>query len=169
MEALLRKVSVGLLASRLGHARAGDRDHRGRQPAGGLAADRARGGAGRALRDRRFGRGLGAARPPDGRHDRADDGGRAARPGAGGGDEDGPLQRLVALRQDAADASPFSPDALTDQLDAAIAEARAIISAFHPAAVRELSFEASLRAAIAPFPAARKVDLTVRGTTTTSC
>jgi signal transduction histidine kinase len=76
---------------------------------------------------------------------------------------DGPLQRLVALRQDAADAAPFSPDALTDQLDAAIAEARAIISAFHPAAVRELGFESSLRAAIAPFPAARKVDLTVHG------
>jgi signal transduction histidine kinase len=76
---------------------------------------------------------------------------------------DGPLQRLVALRQDAADSAPFPPDAITDQLDAAIAEARAIISAFHPAAVRELGFEASLRAAIAPFPAARKVDLTVRG------
>jgi signal transduction histidine kinase len=76
---------------------------------------------------------------------------------------DGPLQRLVALRQDAADTAPFPPDALTEQLDAAIAEARAIISAFHPAAVRELGFEASLRAAVAPFPAARKVVLSVSG------
>jgi signal transduction histidine kinase len=74
---------------------------------------------------------------------------------------DGPLQRLVALRQDAVDAAPFPPDALTEHLDAAIAEARAIISAFHPAAVRELGFEASLRAAVAPFPGARKATLTV--------
>jgi two-component system NarL family sensor kinase len=76
---------------------------------------------------------------------------------------DGPLQRLVALRQDAVDAAPLPPDALISHLDAAIAEARAIISAFHPAAVRELGFEASLRAAVAPFPAARNVVLTVSG------
>jgi two-component system NarL family sensor kinase len=75
---------------------------------------------------------------------------------------DGPLQRLVALRQDAAEsgASLFEP------LDAAIAEARAIISAFHPEAVREQGFEASLRAAVAPFPSARRVKLSVRGTVT---
>ena len=47
-------------------------------------------------------------------------------------------------------------------LDAAIAETRAIISSFHPATVRELGFEASLRAAVAPFPAARSIELTVR-------
>jgi signal transduction histidine kinase len=76
---------------------------------------------------------------------------------------DGPLQRLVALRQDSVDSSPFPPDGVTEQLDAAIAEARAIISAFHPAAVRELGFEASLRAAVAPFPAARHVVLSVSG------
>ncbi len=76
---------------------------------------------------------------------------------------DGPLQRLVALRQDSVDSTPFPPDGLTEQLDAAIAEARAIISAFHPAAVRELGFEASLRAAVAPFPAARKAELSVSG------
>jgi signal transduction histidine kinase len=74
---------------------------------------------------------------------------------------DGPLQRLVALRQDAAESG-----APVEQLDAAIAEARAIISAFHPEAVREQGFEASLRAAVAPFPSARRVKLSVRGTVT---
>ena len=75
---------------------------------------------------------------------------------------DGPLQRLVALRQSAAEASP--PAEVTEQLDAAIAEARGIITAFHPEAVRELGFEASLHAALAPFPSARGVALRVRGT-----
>ena len=79
---------------------------------------------------------------------------------------DGPLQRLVALRQDAAESAPSPPDGVAEQLDAAIAEARAIISAFHPEAVRELGFEASLRAAVAPFPSARRVQLSVRGTVT---
>ena len=50
---------------------------------------------------------------------------------------------------------------LTHHLDAALAETRAIISAFHPAMVRELGFEASLRSAIAPFPAAGQVELSV--------
>jgi len=77
---------------------------------------------------------------------------------------DGPLQRLVALRQDAAEPAPSPPEGMVVQLDAAIAEARAIISAFHPEAVREQGFEASLRAAVAPFPSARRVNLTVRGT-----
>lgn len=71
---------------------------------------------------------------------------------------DGPMQRLSALRQDAVEERRT-----TVQLDAAIAETRAIISAFHPATVRELGFEASLRAAVAPFPAARSVALTVSG------
>jgi len=74
---------------------------------------------------------------------------------------DGPLQRLVALRQDAAESN--GP---VEQLDTAIAEARAIISAFHPEAVREQGFEASLRAAVAPFPSARGVKLSVRGMVT---
>ena len=73
---------------------------------------------------------------------------------------DGPLQRLVALRQSAAESAHGD----TEQLDAAIAEARGIITAFHPEAVRELGFEASLRAALAPFPSARGVALRVRGT-----
>src|SRR4051812_8205425 len=77
---------------------------------------------------------------------------------------DGPLQRLVALRQDAAETAPPSPG--VEQLDAAIAEARAIISAFHPEAVREQGFEASLRAAVAPFPSARRVKLSVHGAVT---
>jgi signal transduction histidine kinase len=71
---------------------------------------------------------------------------------------DGPMQRLVALRQDAAEAD----DAMARRLDVAISETRAIISSFHPATVRELGFEASLRAAVAPFPAARSVRLTIR-------
>jgi signal transduction histidine kinase len=70
---------------------------------------------------------------------------------------DGPMQRLAALRQDAAEGR-------TDpaELDRAIAETRAIVSAFHPTTVRELGFEAALRAAAAPFPTARAVALTVR-------
>ena len=70
---------------------------------------------------------------------------------------DGPMQRLVALRQDAAERD----DETAHRLDAAIRETRAIISSFHPATVRELGFEASLRAAVAPFPAAQSVRLTV--------
>jgi signal transduction histidine kinase len=72
---------------------------------------------------------------------------------------DGPMQRLVALRQDVAEA-----DAPTAQLDAAIAETRAIISAFHPVTARELGFAGSLHAAVAPFPAAKDIALTVHAT-----
>jgi len=72
---------------------------------------------------------------------------------------DGPMQHLMALRQEAAETG-----AELAGLDAAIAETRAIISAFHPWTVRELGFEGSLRAAIAPFPAARAVVMTVDGT-----
>jgi signal transduction histidine kinase len=71
---------------------------------------------------------------------------------------DGPMQRLVALRQDAAEAD----NAMARRLDAAISETRAIISSFHPATVRELGFEASLRAAVAPFPAAQSIRLEIR-------
>jgi two-component system, NarL family, sensor kinase len=76
---------------------------------------------------------------------------------------DGPLQRLVALRQDAGEDTLPPPRQIADQLDAAIAEARSIISAFHPEAVRELGFEAALRASAAPFPGARRIALEVRG------
>jgi two-component system, NarL family, sensor kinase len=72
---------------------------------------------------------------------------------------DGPVQRLVAIRQDLVEGA--SPQHVAGHVDAALAETRAIISAFHPVMVRELGFEASLRAAIAPFPAARSVELTV--------
>jgi two-component system, NarL family, sensor kinase len=72
---------------------------------------------------------------------------------------DGPVQRLVAIRQDAAEGT--SPSQIAENVDAALAETRAIISAFHPVAVQQRGFEASLRAAIAPFPAARTVVLTV--------
>jgi signal transduction histidine kinase len=75
---------------------------------------------------------------------------------------DGPLQRLAALRQDVRDGDAAAPDRLEDALDATIAEARAIVSAFHPATVRELGLEASLRAAVAPFAACRPVELVVR-------
>ena len=76
---------------------------------------------------------------------------------------DGPMQRLVALRQDLGETD--DQGALARPLEAAIAETRAIISAYHPATVRQLGFEASLRAAVAPFPAARTTRLTVRGDT----
>jgi signal transduction histidine kinase len=72
---------------------------------------------------------------------------------------DGPMQRLVALRQDAAE--PGATASMVSGIDAAIAETRALISAFHPVMVRELGFEASLQAAIAPFPASQAVVLTV--------
>jgi signal transduction histidine kinase len=75
---------------------------------------------------------------------------------------DGPVQRLAAIRQDAAEGVSY--EQLTNQLDAALAETRAIISAFHPLMVREVGFEGSLRAAIAPFPAARSVGLSVTTT-----
>ena len=67
------------------------------------------------------------------------------------------MQRLIALRQDAVE----SGGAGAVGLDMAIAETRALISAFHPATARELGFEASLRAAISPFPAARSVRLAI--------
>jgi signal transduction histidine kinase len=70
---------------------------------------------------------------------------------------DGPMQRLVALRQDAVETG----GGVAAGLDTAIAETRAIISAFHPATVSELGFEASLRAAVSPFPAAQSVRLTI--------
>ena len=73
---------------------------------------------------------------------------------------DGPMQRLVALRQDAADPN-IQAVGMMSGLTEAIAETRAIISSLHPATARELGFEASLRAAIAPFPTARSVSLDV--------
>jgi len=72
---------------------------------------------------------------------------------------DGPMQRLMALRQDVGDGT--SRDQLAAHLDRTISDTRAIISAFHPARVRELGFEASLRIAVEPFPAAASVALTV--------
>jgi signal transduction histidine kinase len=72
---------------------------------------------------------------------------------------DGPVQRLVVLRQDLADGA--DADRIADNVDAALAETRAIISAFHPQIVRELGLEAALRASIAPFPAGQAVDLTI--------
>ena len=53
---------------------------------------------------------------------------------------------------------PRRTTTMARRLDKAIAETRAIISSFHPASVRELGFEASLRAAVAPFPAAESVE-----------
>jgi signal transduction histidine kinase len=75
---------------------------------------------------------------------------------------DGPMQRLVALRQDVADRDDDVSQAVAERVDAAIGETRAIISSFHPATVRELGFEASLRAAIAPFRATSSVELSIR-------
>jgi signal transduction histidine kinase len=75
---------------------------------------------------------------------------------------DGPMQRLVALRQDVAEADDDVSRAVAGRVDAAIAETRALILSFHPATVGELGFEASIRAAVAPFPAAATVDLSIR-------
>jgi signal transduction histidine kinase len=74
---------------------------------------------------------------------------------------DGPMQRLMALRQDVAEPNPDAHTRLAAHLDEAIAETRAIISAFHPATVAELGFVASVKAAVAPFPAARAIRLTI--------
>jgi signal transduction histidine kinase len=49
-------------------------------------------------------------------------------------------------------------------IEETIAETRAVISSLHPATSRELGFEASLRAAVAPFPASRTIELTVHST-----
>lgn len=76
---------------------------------------------------------------------------------------DGPMQRLIALRQDAAEPSE-GPAAMIDRLDQTIAETRAIISSLHPGTARELGFEASLRAAMAPFSTSGAVSLDVRST-----
>jgi signal transduction histidine kinase len=77
---------------------------------------------------------------------------------------DGPMQRLIALRQDAAEPGAAPTGDMLAGITEAIAETRAVISSLHPATSRELGFEASLRAAIAPFPAARSVQLTVSST-----
>jgi signal transduction histidine kinase len=74
---------------------------------------------------------------------------------------DGPMQRLIALRQDAAEPAATPTAAMLTAIDDTIAETRAVISSLHPATSRELGFEASLRAAIAPFPASRSIELTV--------
>jgi signal transduction histidine kinase len=74
---------------------------------------------------------------------------------------DGPMQRLMALRQDAAEPDAAGATHMATHLDEAIAETRAIISAFHPATVAELGFAASLRAAVAPFPTGRSAELTI--------
>src|SRR3954471_12233761 len=75
---------------------------------------------------------------------------------------DGPMQRFIAIRQDTADTEPVTAAELTERLDNAIAETRSLISAFHPATMRELGSEGSLRAEIEPFPAARNIQLSVR-------
>jgi signal transduction histidine kinase len=77
---------------------------------------------------------------------------------------DGPMQRLVAIQQDTHEDEARSWKGVSDQLQRAIAEMRASLSAFHPATVSELGFEASLRAAVAPFPASQSVELTVDST-----
>jgi signal transduction histidine kinase len=74
---------------------------------------------------------------------------------------EGPMQRLTAMRQDVFEGDHAGPAQLLAGLDAAIAEARAIVSALHPASVRELGFEGALRAAAAPFVAFHPVELTV--------
>jgi signal transduction histidine kinase len=74
---------------------------------------------------------------------------------------DGPMQRLIALRQDVAEPVATPTGAMLAAIEDTIAETRAVISSLHPATSRELGFEASLRAAVAPFPASRSIELTV--------
>jgi two-component system NarL family sensor kinase len=76
---------------------------------------------------------------------------------------DGPMQRLIALRQDVAEPAATPSSAMLTAIEDTIAETRAVISSLHPATSRELSFEASLRAAIAP-SASRSVELAVHST-----
>jgi signal transduction histidine kinase len=76
---------------------------------------------------------------------------------------DGPMQRLLVLRQDIGEGVPAGSGEIVAGLDATIAEARAIVSALHPATVRELGFEGSLRAAVAPFVGGRAIELDVEG------
>jgi signal transduction histidine kinase len=69
---------------------------------------------------------------------------------------DGPIQLLAAMR--------LRVDGeLARQLDAAIEETRAIVASLHPDMVREIGFEASVRAAAAPFRCSRPFDLSVHG------
>ena len=72
---------------------------------------------------------------------------------------DGPMQRLVALRQDAGDGT--SRDELAGHLDRRSPRRGRSSPSSIRRRVRELGFEASLRAAVAPFPAAAAVVLTV--------
>jgi signal transduction histidine kinase len=64
---------------------------------------------------------------------------------------DGPLQRLIALRQDLDEHAEPWLDATRNNLDVVLHETRAVMSAFHPAASTELGFEATVRAAAEPF------------------
>jgi signal transduction histidine kinase len=60
---------------------------------------------------------------------------------------DGPLQRLLAVRQDLAErGEPAAAD-----LDVALHETRAVMAAFHPLTSTELGVEATVRAAAEPF------------------
>jgi signal transduction histidine kinase len=56
---------------------------------------------------------------------------------------DGPLQRLVALRQDLDEEPDSRLDGARAALDEAVAETRAVMAAFHPASSTELGFEAT--------------------------
>ena len=77
---------------------------------------------------------------------------------------DGPLQRLVALRQDLEEEPDPRLEGARAALDAAVAETRAVMAAFHPATSTELGFEATVRAAAAPFLRGRvTLQVEVRG------
>jgi signal transduction histidine kinase len=74
---------------------------------------------------------------------------------------EGPMQRLTAMWQDIQEDGEVPREELLTGLEAAITEARSIVSALHPATVRELGFEGALRAAVAPFVAVRPIELAV--------
>jgi two-component system NarL family sensor kinase len=60
---------------------------------------------------------------------------------------DGPLQRLLLIRQDLAERSEPWLEPTREDLDEAVRETRALVGAFHPIATTELGFEATVRAA----------------------
>jgi two-component system, NarL family, sensor kinase len=77
---------------------------------------------------------------------------------------DGPLQRLAALRQDLEEEPDPRLDGARAALDAAVAETRTVMAAFHPATSTALGFEATVRAAAAPFLRGRvRLEIEVRG------
>ena len=78
---------------------------------------------------------------------------------------DGPMQRLIALRQDAAEPAATPTAAMLAGIDEAIAETRAVISSLHPATSRELGLRRVAPSGDRPVPglAVRRADRAQHG------